>query len=160
MITSVYFLTLGVLLVVYFAERIADRGKLKRWMLFCAWMIVTFMLFRMIKYEAFPADSIFARYTWYLYYLPILYIPLCTFFATLSIDGEEKTGFTKVKSLFGAINFLLLLCVLSNDFHQKVFGFREGFVNWDSDYTYGFGYFVVIAWTYFLYGFSVGGSIS
>lgn len=155
MITSVYFLTLGVLLVVYFAERIADRGQLKRWMLFCAWMIVTFMFFRMIKYEAFPEDSIFARYTWYLYYLPILYIPLCTFFATLSIDGEEKTGFTKVKSLFGAINFLLLLCVLSNDFHQKVFGFREGFVNWDSDYTYGFGYFVVIAWTYFLYGFSV-----
>ena len=155
MISSFYFLTLGVLLVVYFAERIADRGQLKRWMLFCTWLIVTCILFRMIKYEAFPADSIFARYTWYLYYLPILYIPLCTLFAALSIDGEEKKGFTRVKLLFGAINFLLLLCVLSNDFHQKVFGFREGFVNWDSDYTHGFVYFVVIAWTYFLYVFAV-----
>ena len=89
---------LGVLLVIYFAERIADRGQLKRWMMFCAWLIVTFMLLRMIKYEAFPANSVFARYTWYLYYLPMLFIPLCTFYATLYIEGEEKREFVKKKA--------------------------------------------------------------
>ncbi|MBO5338007.1 MAG: hypothetical protein J6A94_12855 [Lachnospiraceae bacterium] len=155
MISSVYFLALGVLLVIYFAERIADRGQLKRWMLFCAWLIVLFMFCRMVKYEAFPADSALARYTWYLYYLPMLYIPLCTFYATLCIEGEAKREFAKVKFVFGAITFLLFLSVLSNDFHQKVFCFREGFSNWDRDYTHGFGYFVVIAWTYFLYAFSI-----
>lgn len=156
MISSVYFLALGILLVTYFAERIIDRGQLKRWMLFGAWLIVLFMFFRMVKYEAFPADSVLARYTWYLYYLPILYIPLCTFYAMLCIDGKEKRGFTKVKLGVGVITFLLLLCVLSNDFHQKVFCFQDGFLNWDSDYTHGFGYFVVIAWTYILYVFSIG----
>lgn len=155
MISSIYFLALGVLLVVYFAERIADRGRLKRWMLCCAWLIVMFMFFRMVKYEAFPADSVFARYTWYLYYLPMLYIPLCTFYATLCIEGEEKKGFAKIKWGFGTITFLLFLCVLSNDLHQKVFCFGDGFVNWDSEYTYGFGYFAVIAWTYFLYAFAI-----
>ena len=155
MISSIYFLALGVLLVIYFAERIADRGQLKRWMLCCAWLIVTFMLLRMIKYEAFPANSVFARYTWYLYYLPMLFIPLCTFYATLYIDGEEKREFVKVKPLFGAITFLLCVGVLSNDFHQKVFDFSEGFLNWESDYTHGFGFFAVIAWTYFLYIFSI-----
>ena len=155
MISSVYFLALGVLLVIYFAERIADRGQLKRWMMFCAWLMVLFMMLRMIKYEAFPADSVWARYTWYLYYLPMLFIPLCTFYATLSIDGEEKTGFPKVKRLFGTITFLLFLFVLSNDFHQKVFQFQEGYYNWDSDYTHGFGYGVVIAWIYFLYAISI-----
>jgi len=155
MISSVYFLALGILLVVYFAERIADRGQLKRWMLLCAWFIVLFMFFRMVKYEAFPADSVPARYTWYLYYLPMLYIPLCTFYATLSIEGEEKKEFTKVKSFFGTVTFLLFLCVLTNDYHQKVFGFSDGFLNWDSDYTHEFGYFAVIAWTYFLYVVSV-----
>lgn len=155
MISGIYFLSLGVLLVIYFAERIADRGQLKRWMLCCAWLIVTFMLLRMTKYEAFPANSVFARYTWYLYYLPMLFIPLCTFYATLYIDGEEKREFVKVKPLFGAITFLLCVSVLSNDFHQKVFDFSEGFLNWESDYTHGFGFFAVIAWTYFLYIFSI-----
>lgn len=155
MISSIYFLALGVLLVIYFAERIADRGKLKRRMLFCAWLIVTFMLLRMVKYEVFPAGTIFARYTWYFYYLPMLFIPLCTFYATLYIDGEEKREFAKAKHLFGVITTLLFLGVLSNDFHQTVFGFRDGFLNWENDYTHGFGFFVVIAWTYFLYIFSI-----
>ncbi len=155
LMSGIYFLALGVLLVIYFAERIADRGKLKRWMLFCAWLMVTFMLLRMIKYEAFPADSALARYTWYLYYLPMLCIPLCTFYATLCIEGEEKREFTEVKLGFGSITLLLLLCVLSNDFHQTVFGFQDGFFNWDRDYTHGPAYFVVIGWTYFLYMFSI-----
>ena len=155
MISSIYFLALGVLLVIYFAERIADRGKLKRWMLFCAWLIVTFMLLRMVRYEFFTAGTIFARYTWYFYYLPMLFIPLCTFYATLYIDGEEKREFAKVKHLFGVVTTLLFLGVLSNDFHQTVFGFQDGFLNWENDYTHGFGFFVVIAWTYFLYIFSI-----
>jgi len=155
MLSSIYFLALGVLLVIYFAERIADRGTLKRWMLFCAWLIVLFMLLRMVKYEAFPADSALARYTWYLYYLPMLYIPLCTFYATLCIEGEGKREFGKVKWVVGVITSVLFLFVLSNDFHQKVFGFHEGFWNWDREYTHGWGYFAVITWTYFLYGFSV-----
>ncbi len=155
MISGIYFLALGVLLVIYFAERIADRGRLKRWMMFCAWLIVTFMLLRMIRYEAFPMDFVWVRYTWYLYYLPMLCIPLCTFLATLSIDGEEKNGFSKGKWLFGVITFGLLLFVLTNDFHQCVFGFQEGYYNWYSDYTHEFGFFIVIAWTYFLYGLSI-----
>lgn len=154
MISSIYFLALGVLLVIYFGERIADRGQLKRWMMSCAWLIVIFLFFRMVKYEAFPADSVYARYTWYLYYFPMLFIPLCTFYATLCIDGEEKR-FMKIKSWFGVITLLLFMFVLSNDFHQKVFGFQQGYRNWDSDYTHEFGYFIVIVWTYLLYVFSI-----
>ena len=155
MISSIYFLALGVLLVIYFAERIADRGQLKRWMLFCAWLMVTFMFLRMIKYEAFFCDSSVGRYVWYLYYLPMLFIPLCTFFATLCIEGEKKRTFGKIKVLFGGITVLLVLCVVSNDFHQKVFAFQDGFLNWDREYRYGFAFFIVIAWIYFLYIFSI-----
>jgi len=85
----------------------------------------------------------------------MLFIPLCTFYATLCIEGEEEKGFTKIKRIFGAVTFFLLLWVLSNDFHQKVFGFRDGFSNWESKYTYEPAYFVIIAWIYFLYIFSI-----
>jgi len=155
MISSIYFLALGVLLVIYFSERIADRGKLKRWMLFCAWLIVLFLLLRTVKYELFPADSMFARYTWYLYYLPMLAIPLCTFFAILSIDREENKRLLKVKIPFSVITFLMILFVLANDFHQCVFRFHKGYGNWDSEYQHGVGYFVVIVWIYFLYILSI-----
>ncbi len=155
MLSGIYFLALGVLLVIYFAERIADRGQLKRWMMFCAWLIVAFMLLRMVKYEVFPVNSVFVRFTWYLYYLPMLFIPLCTFYATLYIDGEEKREFVKVKPVFGTITFLLCLCVLTNDLHQVVFGFQEGFLNWENEYSHGLGFYAIIAWTYFLYIFSI-----
>lgn len=155
MISSIYFLALGVLLVIYFAERIADRGQLKRWMLCCAWLIVTFMFLRAVKYEVFLADSVFARYIWYLYYLPMLYIPLCTFYATLSIDGYEKREFIKVKPWLAAITSLLFLFVLSNDYHQMVFRFQTGYVGWNNDYTHEWGFVVVVVWIYFLYALSV-----
>ncbi len=155
MISSIYFLALGVLLVIYFSERIADRGQLKRWMMFCAWLIVMFMILRAVKYEVFSVESAQARYIWYLYYLPMLYIPLCTFYATLYIDGEEKREFLKIKCLFGIITFFMFLCVMSNDLHQRVFSFQGDFFNWNSEYTHEFGYFVVIAWSYFLYIVSI-----
>ena len=155
MISSLYFLALGVLLVIYFAERIANRGQLKRWMMSCAWLIVMFLFLRMVKYEAFPNDSVMSRYTWYLYYFPMLFIPLCTFYATLSIDGDEKKEFNKVRALFGGISTLLFLCVLTNDFHQQIFVFQEGYAQWDNGYKHGWGYVAVIAWIYFLYAFSI-----
>ena len=147
MISSIYFLTLSVLLVQYFAERIVDRGKMKRWMLASTSLMVLFMFLRVVKYEAFADDYFLCRYMWYLYYLPVLCIPLCTFYATLWIGGGEEGRFTKVKWGSAAITFLLLFFVLTNDLHQKVFCFREGFVNWDSDYTYAWGYFAVMVWS-------------
>ena len=155
MISSLYFLALGVLLVIYFSELIADRGQLKRWMMCCAWLIVFFMFLRTVKYEVFPADSVYARYTWYFYYLPILFLPLCTCYATLGIDGETKKGFTKCKFWFGTITALLFFYVISNDVHQTMFCFQKAYEKSDSAYTYGFGFFVVIAWICFLYVFSI-----
>lgn len=60
MISSIYFLALGVLLVIYFGERIADRGQLKRWMMSCAWLIVMFLFFRMVKYEPLACGIVVA----------------------------------------------------------------------------------------------------
>lgn len=155
MISSLYFLGLGVLLVIYFSERIADRGNLKRWLHVCAWLIVVFLFLRTVKYEAFPEASGCARYTWYLYYLPMLYIPLCTFYATLSIDGDDKRALRIPRYIMGVITTFLLVLVLTNDLHQKVFCFAPGFANWDRNYTYGLMYFVIIGWIYLLYAFTI-----
>lgn len=155
LISNLYFLALGILQVIYFSEIIIDRGKLKRWMMFCVWLIVLFLFLRVVKYEAFPTESIMARYTWYLYYLPMLFIPLCKFYEILYIEGDENRKLNKCKYVFGLITFILFIFVLSNDFHQKVFCFNEGIVKWYIDYTYGFGFYVVILWSYFLYLISV-----
>jgi len=155
MISSLYFLGLGVLLVIYFSERIADRGNLKRWLMVCAWLIVVFLFLRTVKYEAFSETSVCARYIWYLYYLPMLYIPLCTFYATMSIDGNDKRKLRMPRYIMGAVTTILLVLVLTNDFHQKVFCFAPGFAGWDSNHTYGFLYFVMIGWMYLLYALTI-----
>lgn len=151
MISSLYFLMLGVLLVVYFAERIADRGKLKKWLLVCAWLIVIFMIFRTIRYEAFGRATIGARYIWYLYYLPMLFIPLCTFYATLHIDGESRMQLWMLRKVFGAITTILFLLVITNDLHGTVFRFPAGISNWVTNYTYGCCFYLILSWIYFLY---------
>ena len=151
MTACIYFLVLSIILVRYFEERIVDRGRLKRWMLVSTSLIVLFMLLRMMKYKVFEGDYFPGRYVWYLYYLPILYFPLCTFYASLWIDGGEEDRFTKVKWGSAVITLFLLLSVLTNDLHQKVFGFQEGFVNWDSNYTHEWGYYVMMVWNCGLY---------
>lgn len=39
--------------------------------------------------------------------------------------------------------------MLTNDFHQQVFRFDRTSDTWSNDYTYGWGYFVVLVWTVF-----------
>jgi len=152
MLDSVYFLVLGILLVQYFSERIADRGRLRQWMLCSTWLMVLFMVFRMLKLEVFPVDSVMYRYVWYFYYLPVLSISLCTFYATLWIDGEEKNRRPAVIWGAGAITLFIFLFVLTNDLHQTVFVFRDGILNCNKEYyTYGFGYYAVMAWAGVLY---------
>lgn len=151
MITSFYFLALMIALVYYFAERIAARGNLRRWLIACAFMLVLFILFRAIKYEAVIPSSVRARYMWYLYYLPMLFTPLCTLYATIGINDKAGTTWKWIRRILGGITAALFLLVLSNDFHQMVFRFQPGFLNWDAEYTHRPLYYAIIVWSYLLY---------
>ena len=150
MISSLYFFVLLVSLTYYFTERIADRGRLRRWLITCTYMLILFILLRAVKYEGFSPASVWARYTWYLYYLPMLFVPLCTLYATLSINDNAGKTWKGIRILLGTITTSLFLLVLTNDLHQSVFQFQPNFENWDAEYLHQPCYYVIITWIYIL----------
>ena len=111
-----------------------------------ACLMVFWIFIRAIKYLILsPLYIAAARYAWYLYYLPMLFIPLLGLLIALSLGTPENRRLPKWTLLLCILAALLLLLVLTNDLHQCVFAFgSEPFC--DKDYTYRFGYWLVAIW--------------
>ncbi len=88
-------------------------------------------------------------YTWYLLYIPLLFIP-CMWFITNNQIYIKNQIYKRVFAIISlAISLLLLLLVLTNDFHEFVFIFPEGSTgSHPSDYKYNFGYFIIYAFIF------------
>ena len=87
------------------------------------------------------------RYLWYLYYLPMLFIPLFSLYVAILLGKPANARLPKTALLLLYIpTALCLLLVLTNDLHQFVFSFPEGEVWTDRNNGYTFGYYIVIGW--------------
>ena len=88
-------------------------------------------------------------YTWYLLYIPLLFIPSMWFITNNQIYIKNKTYKKVVAIISLAISLLLFMLVLTNDFHQFVFIFPEGSTgSHPSGYKYNFGYFIIYAFIF------------
>ncbi len=137
---------LSLALLLYFSERIIDPG-VRRPLVAVAAMLCFWFILRGAKYIAFSETETVARYIWYLYYLPILSIPLLSLRAALSVGGRRITGsLLALMAAAGAVTAALAALVLTNDLHQLLFVFKPGFALWDTDYRYGRLFIVFWVW--------------
>ncbi|MDO4475857.1 MAG: histidine kinase N-terminal 7TM domain-containing protein [Lachnospiraceae bacterium] len=150
-ITTIYYLILGVGLIFYYSYRVSRTGGLRRMMKAIAWLEFLLILFRALKYVSLREVDVLARHAWYLYYLPILLIPLFLFFIALLVSETDRQHI-RFKWLWTIVfTGVLVVLVLTNDVHQWIFRFQPGFENWDGTYTYGLLYYVVTVWEFILY---------
>lgn len=108
-------------------------------------LIVFWITVRLIRYS-FTEDPWAQRYLWYLYYLPMLFIPPLAVFVSLSLGKPESYRLPLWARLLSLPSALLLLLVLSNDLHQLVFVFPADAAVWANDYRHGIGYYSVAVW--------------
>lgn len=109
-------------------------------------LMVFWFVIRSMRYY-FITDIGIARQLWYLYYLPMLFIPLFSLFVAISLGKPENARLSKTALLLLSIpTVLCLLLVLTNDLHQLVFSFPEGAVWTDINNGYTFGYYIVLGW--------------
>lgn len=150
-ISTPYLLLLCVCLVLYYAHRVSPAGRLSALMKALSWMALSLILLRAVKYSVVAEVGVLARHTWYLYYVPMLLIPLLLFDIALLIV-PKKSGYGAI-ARYSALGLTLafLLLILTNDLHQLVFRFRPGFADWDAVYTHGLLFYAVIFWEYALY---------
>lgn len=112
-----------------------------------ACMMIFWMALRTIKYEFLPYGAFATRYAWYLYYIPLIFIPLLMFLSVLYVGRPHSRPISRRWKLLYIPAVLLVVGMLTNDIHQLAFGFPDGLAGWnDTDYTYGPVYYAVVVW--------------
>lgn len=107
--------------------------------LLAAWTLV-----RLIKYqnEAIPTLT---RYLWYSFYIFQLSLPLVMLWMAWAIDKpEDKTFPPKWWRYLAVLAGILIIFVFTNDIHNQVFKLDLDKLDWGINYSYGFGYYIIL----------------
>ena len=119
------------------------QPQVRRYLTAVSALMIFWMTVRSIRYSLEEALWVM-RHLWYLYYLPMLFIPLLAVFIALSLGKPESFRLPKWTVLLYIPTAALLLLVLTNDLHQLVFVFPADAVVWMDDYHYAIGYFLAV----------------
>ena len=122
------------------------QTQVQRYLLAISMLMVLWLLLRSIKFSIANTDA--ERWLWYFYYVPILFIPMLSVFVSQSLGKPEDFHLPRWTKLLYVPAVLLLLLVLTNDLHQRVFSFPSGILS-DAAYRYERGYFFVLGWELF-----------
>lgn len=129
-------------------KRTVQQRSIQRYLLIAGGMMVFWIFVRTVKYE-FELPPTAIRLCWYIYYLPMLTIPLMGLLTAITIGKLESRQFGRKAAVLCIVTGILLLAVLTNDFHQLVFTFPEDvpfFQRLDKNYGYNFLYFIIFGW--------------
>lgn len=121
------------------------QPQLRRYLLAIAFLTVFWMSVRTVKYYI-ATDGELLRLLWYMFYIPMLLIPLFSLFTALSLGKPESYRLPKPIRLLYFPTLVLLLLVLTNDYHEWVFSFPADLPRTDSHYGYAPGYWLVIGY--------------
>ena len=126
-------------------QRIVQK-QVCRFMTVTAVLLIIWMVVRSAKYFIFwQPDAV--RYLWYLFYLPMLFVPMLALLIAMSLGKPDEYKFPKGMSVLWIISGVLLLLVITNDLHQFVFTFPKDAAVWtDKNYGYSIGYFISVGW--------------
>ena len=122
------------------------QTQVQRYLLVISMLMVLWLLLRSVKFSIGNTDA--ERWLWYFYYVPILFIPMLSVFVSQSLGKSEDFHLPRWTKLLYVPTVLLLLLVLTNDLHQRVFSFPSGILS-DEEYRYESGYFFVLGWELF-----------
>lgn len=132
-------------------SRIIQPG-VRRYMTTIAFLMVFWFTVRTVKYLLNSVDFVtvsIRRYLWYMFYLPMLFIPLLSVFVAFSIGMPENYRLPKKAALLYVPTSVFFLFVITNDLHRLVFTFPKDAVLWtDGDNGYNIVYYLLAAWMF------------
>ena len=146
MLTNLIYIGLAMAWGFSISSRILHRNVRRYLLLGCA-MAVMWMFLRAVKYRFFLTDPDIMRHLWYLYYVPQILAPLFSLFAALELGRRDGDAISARWHLLFIPAALLICGVLTNDLHQMAFRAAPGAATLEADYTHGWLYFLVMAWT-------------
>ncbi|MBP3541748.1 MAG: hypothetical protein J6K72_08060 [Clostridia bacterium] len=137
--------TLTLLWCISIRRRILNTA-IQKMLLSVGGLLLFWQVARIIKYDYVIVTGPIGRYCWYSYYIPMVLVPLIGVFVVDHI-GKPEGYHSPVWMRYLFIPALFLLgTVFTNDLHQLVFTFPNGFEAYNNDYGYGLMYIPVMAW--------------
>ena len=133
--------------VVYLNKHVVET-KMRKCLTRIGCLMVFWFLIRTIKYLII-VDPFGSRVCWYLYYIPMVLIPTLGLIAALLMDKGDEVKTEKQTTCLLIPAIIMILAVLTNDFHQRVFYFPEGFQVSNEIYHYGIVFFIIQGWMLF-----------
>ena len=137
-----------------------DRRIIQRQTLHClrltAALMLLWLILRTLKYSVVTGPAA-GRYIWYLYYLPMLFLPLLGVYIALSMGKSEDYCLSQRSSILSIVPAVLFLLVITNDLHQQVFAFKSGVPGLPVSGTYSYRplYFICLGWMVVCMAFSL-----
>ena len=102
------------------------------------------MLTRIIK--ALIIDENSEIFFWYLYYIPMIMVPYLYYkSANYLLDRKRKYNIIAL-----IISIMLIIMVLTNNYHLWVFTIEENFST-TGKYTHNIGYYIICVWIFYLF---------
>ncbi|MFT3875889.1 MAG: histidine kinase N-terminal 7TM domain-containing protein [Propioniciclava sp.] len=133
-------------------QRCSD-ATIRRYVAWATALAVWWMIVALIKSSA--REPLIVEACWYLYYIPILFLPLLVMFGVLRAAALDDGP--RVRAMMRAAIVLCVLCatlVLTNGLHQAAFLFDRADPGFVTHYSYGAVYWVIAAWTLLVLGVS------
>lgn len=137
-----------------------DRRIIQRQTLHClhltAALMLLWLILRTLKYSVVTGPAA-GRYIWYLYYLPMLFLPLLWVYIALSMGKSEDYRLSRGIGMLSIVPAVLFLLVITNDLHQQVFAFKSGIPGLPVSGTYSYRplYFICLGWMVVCMAFSL-----
>lgn len=109
-------------------------------------LLLLWLGMRALRYSPFVVDnSPFGIYLWYGYYFAMILAPVLNLICALLLGIHENHSSLRFSVPLLSVGILLVITVLTNNFHQTVFIFNSDFINSEfGKYTYGPLYYVIL----------------
>lgn len=129
--------------------------SMRNYMTMIAFLLLCFCFLQLaMSYFASSRYDI-QRYLWYSFYIVQIIVPLLCFFLAFTFTENIGTKRFKKRYLLWIPAVILISIIFTNDFHQIIFTFPQGFDAWQDTYKYNYGFHLYLAWLVVLFSASL-----
>ena len=138
-------ISLGIIWCIAVWNRIVQKN-MRNGLIVIAGLFIFWMIIRLIKYRITLGNDEVSRFLWYCQYIPQCLAPLVVLLSVVHIGQKDVKTYNKLLYLLYIPATIILLLILTNDYHQQAFIFNEGFKDSLREYKHGWVYYVTIVW--------------
>ena len=132
--------------VVSLHRRLVNKN-VRRLMLIVGGLLLFWLIDKIVKWDfTGSVTHPLVRYLWYGFYVGMLFVPTLGAFIINYLGKPETYSHPKKMNYLLIPPTVMLAAVFTNDLHQKVFVFYNGFINFDQEYSYDWVYYIVMSW--------------